>query len=120
MGSRQNPTCSMLHHFAVSFLILLVLSSSQPRFFIAEGRPIDKTIGNSEIGSRPPRCDGKCNTCGHCEAIQVPANPQNREGHKNYFATISTVSYGGRGGEDYPNYKPMCWKCKCGDLIFNP
>ncbi|CAI0464227.1 unnamed protein product [Linum tenue] len=25
-----------------------------------------------------------------------------------------------QGGEDYSNYKPMSWKCKCGNSIFNP
>uniref|UniRef100_I1PF12 Epidermal patterning factor-like protein n=1 Tax=Oryza glaberrima TaxID=4538 RepID=I1PF12_ORYGL len=24
------------------------------------------------IGSRPPRCEGKCAPCGRCEAVQVP------------------------------------------------
>lgn len=149
MGSRQNRTCSTLHHFAISFLILLVLGSSHLRFnaqgtiwfpvnffrcpktelltysFVlfgisVAGRPIAKSIGNSKIGSKPPRCEGKCNTCGHCEAIQVPTNPQIKDGHKNSrnSSLVSTVSYS--RGDDYSNYKPMSWKCKCGDLIFNP
>ncbi|PKU64160.1 EPIDERMAL PATTERNING FACTOR-like protein 2 [Dendrobium catenatum] len=51
------------------------------------------------IGSRPPLCIGICRACGRCEAIQVPAIPQ----------------------QDYSsNYKPLSWKCKCGDLIVNP
>ncbi|KAL3526928.1 hypothetical protein ACH5RR_011584 [Cinchona calisaya] len=121
MGRRQSLKCSTLHHFSISLsIILLVLSSAHLRLFIAEGRPIARTIGNSKIGSRPPRCDRKCNSCGHCEAIQVPTNPQIRDGHKNTInsTTVSTISYS--RGDDYSNYKPMSWKCKCGDRIFNP
>ncbi|CAI9111038.1 OLC1v1011171C1 [Oldenlandia corymbosa var. corymbosa] len=123
MGNRQNHlTCSMFHHFHISFLLLLVLCTSHLRFN-AQGRPIAKTIGNySKIGSRPPRCDRRCNNCGHCEAIQVPTNPQIKDGHKNLrnSSAVSTITYAGGGGSDYSNYKPMSWKCKCGDLIFNP
>ncbi|XP_028554942.1 EPIDERMAL PATTERNING FACTOR-like protein 2 [Dendrobium catenatum] len=66
------------------------------------------------IGSRPPRCKGICLNCGPCEAVQVPATPQERKsvGHSN-------VNINGRGDES-SNYKPMNWKCKCGKFIFNP
>nr|XP_027074284.1 EPIDERMAL PATTERNING FACTOR-like protein 2 [Coffea arabica]XP_027078012.1 EPIDERMAL PATTERNING FACTOR-like protein 2 [Coffea arabica] len=116
MGSRQGLTYSRLHHFAISVLILhLVFSSSHLRIlFNAEGRPIAKTVSNSKIGSRPPRCDRKCNACGHCQAIQVPTNPQIRDGHQNYprnsTTTVSTIFHS--RGDDYSNYKPMSWKCK--------
>ncbi|OVA20957.1 hypothetical protein BVC80_8837g4 [Macleaya cordata] len=73
------------------------------------------------IGSRPPRCEMRCNTCRHCEAVQVPAVPQDQNQKKssksNQPDLSTTVSM---RGDDSSNYKPMSWKCKCGDMIFNP
>ncbi|CAN6450655.1 unnamed protein product [Victoria cruziana] len=67
------------------------------------------------IGSTPPRCQRRCATCVHCEAIQVPTTPQfkNRKQRTVVASVSSTLS-------DTSNYKPMSWKCKCGDLIYNP
>ncbi|KAK8924020.1 EPIDERMAL PATTERNING FACTOR-like protein 2 [Platanthera zijinensis] len=59
-------------------------------------------VGSMKIGSRPPRCEEICRACGRCEAVQVPAMPQRRR------------------RDDGSNYKPLSWKCKCGDLILNP
>ena len=52
-----------------------------------------------EMGSKPPRCEGRCKSCGHCEAIQVPI----------YSTSVSNI-----------DYKPITWKCKCGSSLFNP
>lgn len=77
------------------------------------------------IGSIPPRCDRKCSSCGPCEAIQVPTNPQEskmsigRKGSTSPFEVGEFYSRD-RGDDDGSNYKPMSWKCKCGKLIFNP
>ncbi|KAH7847074.1 hypothetical protein Vadar_021530 [Vaccinium darrowii] len=98
------------------------------RRFIAEGRPIsipisnfqdEKAILRGQIGSRPPKCERRCSSCGPCEAIQVPTNPQTRFGGNNSSSSIPTFEYG-RGGDGSSNYKPMSWKCKCGNSIFNP
>ncbi|KAJ8567386.1 hypothetical protein K7X08_019594 [Anisodus acutangulus] len=102
--------------------------------FKAEGRQLIDTHGHgqtksekrailrSQIGSRPPRCDKRCGSCGHCEAIQVPTNPQITNGNKNHTINenkaSSSIAYA--RDSDNSNYKPMSWKCKCGDLIFNP
>lgn len=76
-----------------------------------------KTILRGQIGSRPPRCERRCGSCGHCEAIQVPTTPQIKttiiNGVKN-----PTLEYA--RGDYSSNYKPMSWKCKCGSFIFNP
>lgn len=77
----------------------------------------NKVMVRKQIGSRPPKCDTRCRFCGHCEAIQVPANPRAMTGKINP-STLSTVAYARR--QDNSNYKPMSWKCKCGDIIFNP
>uniref|UniRef100_A0A2N9J962 Epidermal patterning factor-like protein n=1 Tax=Fagus sylvatica TaxID=28930 RepID=A0A2N9J962_FAGSY len=128
MGCRSshNFICSStLCYFAIALLVF-ILSSVKLRL-IAEGRPIsdpfsqtvpeDKAILRGQIGSRPPRCERRCSTCGHCEAIQVPANPQVHNGNRN-FSRVSNIAYA--RGYDNSNYKPMSWKCKCGNFIFNP
>ncbi|KAJ6730200.1 EPIDERMAL PATTERNING FACTOR-LIKE PROTEIN 4 [Salix viminalis] len=71
------------------------------------------------IGSRPPRCEKRCNSCEHCEAVQVPIATQAHSRKRSRFsAAISNIAYS--RGDGISNYKPMSWKCKCGNLIFNP
>ncbi|KAF3323775.1 EPIDERMAL PATTERNING FACTOR-like protein 2 [Carex littledalei] len=71
-------------------------------------------VGMALIGSRPPRCEGRCISCGHCEAVQVPIAPQNK---------LRRIFHGDQifsRGDESTNYKPLNWKCKCGDVIINP
>ncbi|KAK8919049.1 EPIDERMAL PATTERNING FACTOR-like protein 2 [Platanthera zijinensis] len=70
-------------------------------------------MGNSMIGSRPPQCEKRCLDCVHCEAVQVPATPQQRRAAVRQFKITNER-------DDVSNYKPMDWKCKCGNFIFNP
>ncbi|OIV92828.1 hypothetical protein TanjilG_00962 [Lupinus angustifolius] len=79
----------------------------------------DKVMVRARIGSRPPKCEKRCRSCGPCEAIQVPTNPQAHKEKININpSTVSTNAY--ERGEGNVNYKPMSWKCKCGNHIFNP
>ncbi|XP_044509974.1 EPIDERMAL PATTERNING FACTOR-like protein 2 [Mangifera indica] len=129
MGCSQNSVyCHRNRHLVMSLLFLSVSSLIQVRF-MAEGRAISKltdaevsqkradadnmVISRSMIGSSPPKCERKCSSCKHCEAIQVPVTTQ--AAHRSRF---SAVSYD--RGDGVSNYKPMSWKCKCGNLIFNP
>ncbi|KAF1002238.1 uncharacterized protein LOC141701926 [Apium graveolens] len=58
-------------------------------------------VGAQEvIGSRPPRCEHRCNGCSPCEATQVPTNHH--------------------VGIQFTNYEPEGWKCKCGPSFFTP
>lgn len=84
-------------------------------------------VGRRLIGSRPPRCESRCRDCGHCKAVQVPISPQfRRSSSSQKQQTISSrrsqylyaAAYS--RGNDISNYKPMCWKCQCGDSFFNP
>ncbi|KAI4337537.1 hypothetical protein L6164_015941 [Bauhinia variegata] len=100
---------------------------------MAEGREISKLIDAAQkgmkeeglvmveriqIGSSPPKCERKCRNCVHCEAVQVPV-PQVQSHRMDSVATaISTTAY--TRGENISNYKPMSWKCKCGDNFYNP
>ncbi|XP_058081742.1 EPIDERMAL PATTERNING FACTOR-like protein 2 [Magnolia sinica] len=126
MGCSCNPICNHTHlYLLISFL--LISSSTQMRFMV-DGLKIHKflevsKVGEEEkmflrarIGSRPPSCQRRCSSCGHCEAVQVPAVPQERS-ERRHSTRISTIS---SSREDTSNYKPMSWKCKCGDMIFNP
>ncbi|KAK2356730.1 EPIDERMAL PATTERNING FACTOR protein [Trifolium repens] len=117
------------HHVICISLFFLVISSWILQGLVTEGRNIHKQSGfhkivneekmflRAQIGSRPPKCDRRCRTCGHCEAIQVPTNPQ-VQNTKITSSKFSSIAYS-RGNVN-TNYKPMSWKCKCGNLIFNP
>ncbi|KAG8377425.1 hypothetical protein BUALT_Bualt08G0031800 [Buddleja alternifolia] len=104
-------------YLPIVFLLLFYI------LFMAQGRQLpDATLIKDEvkmrvlIGSRPPRCDQRCQSCGHCEAVQVPIN--NIKFFYNQQITINHPH--SRGDDRISNYKPMCWKCKCGDFISNP
>ncbi|GER28203.1 epidermal patterning factor-like protein [Striga asiatica] len=125
MGCPQNFVSRHNHpHFTISLLILLISSSSHfTSIFHVEGRKLQGAYASStrvevenrmwrvQIGSSPPRCERICGSCSrHCEAVQVPTtNP-------NIKAQIENSS----SSDDNSNYKPLSWKCKCGNFIFNP
>ncbi|CAN6202958.1 unnamed protein product [Urochloa humidicola] len=76
------------------------------------------------IGSRPPRCERVCMSCGHCEAVQVPIVPQdhhlqiqNRAAATNDAISAALFAYRVNG---ITNYKPLSWKCRCGGTILDP
>ncbi|CAL5187759.1 unnamed protein product [Lathyrus oleraceus] len=118
------------HHFITISLFFLIISNFTQKELVTEGRKTlnhndsHQTLGDkkvmvrAQIGSRPPRCETRCRFCGHCEAIQVPTNPRTLNGNNINPSTMSTNSYARR--QDNSNYKPMSWKCKCGNIIFNP
>ncbi|XP_022772260.1 EPIDERMAL PATTERNING FACTOR-like protein 2 [Durio zibethinus] len=131
MSSSPNYVCCHRNrHLIVSLMFLLVSSLTQVRFMAAEGRSLSRLLEvaqkgieeektlvmRSLIGSRPPRCERRCSSCPRCEAIQVPVTTQVPA--RQYSAAILSISYS--RGDDVSNYKPMCWKCKCGNRIFNP
>lgn len=78
------------------------------------------------IGSRPPRCERVCMSCGHCEAVQVPIVPQDhmqRAGREHHDAASDIgaamfTTYRVNGG--ISDYKPLSWKCRCGGMILDP
>ncbi|XP_019174526.1 PREDICTED: EPIDERMAL PATTERNING FACTOR-like protein 2 isoform X2 [Ipomoea nil] len=123
----------------IIFLLIFSVSALTHFSFLVQGREMPKQLeqdtpqkgGNEEIvvrvrsliGSRPPRCESRCRNCGHCEAVQVPIVPtfkhqQTSRGSHGFKSVPKNVAY--TRGDYLSNYKPMCWKCKCGDLLFNP
>ncbi|KAG5251165.1 EPIDERMAL PATTERNING FACTOR protein [Salix suchowensis] len=52
-------------------------SNSRAITKLLEPAPEEKiAVKARTIGSRPPRCDKRCNSCEHCEAVQVPIATQ--------------------------------------------
>uniref|UniRef100_A0ACD5UYN2 Uncharacterized protein n=1 Tax=Avena sativa TaxID=4498 RepID=A0ACD5UYN2_AVESA len=79
----------------------------------------------SLIGSRPPRCERVCMSCGHCEAVQVPIVPQHRKKKAGQEHPVASAigaalltTYRVNGGVS--DYKPLSWKCRCGGIILDP
>ncbi|XP_052204930.1 EPIDERMAL PATTERNING FACTOR-like protein 2 [Diospyros lotus] len=109
-----------LHHLSFPFLFLLISSWTQfPS--IAEGRAFLRSADRSKeekIGSKPPQCEKRCSSCGHCQAIQVPINPQTRTGNRRNSSDSLSTHYA--RADDSSNYKPLSWMCKCGNSFFNP
>ncbi|KAL1366098.1 hypothetical protein HN51_013995 [Arachis hypogaea] len=77
----------------------------------------------NRLGSIPPSCHNKCNECHPCMAVQVPTLPT----HNNQDLTksrkkglFSSSLEGNRNSNRYSNYKPLGWKCHCGNHFFNP
>ncbi|KAJ9545366.1 hypothetical protein OSB04_025073 [Centaurea solstitialis] len=119
MGFFQSSSFSQ--NSTLFFIFFFILTSSQVQGE-SNWKLIHKDIQmerrNLLIGSRPPRCEkGYCRNCGHCEAVQVPISPR-------FFRSTSHQALARKivdsRGDDISNYKPMCWKCKCGDFMFNP
>jgi len=74
-------------------------------------------MAESLIGSRPPRCDGKCAPCGRCEAVQVPVAPRidSRGGEASEPRRRGRDGLLGSVEESYTDYKPLNWRCRCAD-----
>ncbi|CAN0917683.1 EPIDERMAL PATTERNING FACTOR-like protein 2 [Linum grandiflorum] len=112
----DSVTEAVLHFFA---------GGKMPHFVNSTGNAAEEVMKmRSQIGSRPPRCEKRCSSCGHCEAIQIPISPQLTRNHDGDRSTsslsyVSNTEYA-KGDEYDSNYKPMSWKCKCGNFIFNP
>lgn len=86
------------------------------KFYAQKGMEEEKmVVMTSMIGSRPPKCERMCSSCRNCEPVQVPVTTR-AVGHR--ASHFSAIAYS--KGDDISNYKPISWKCKCGNLIFNP
>ncbi|KAH9620795.1 hypothetical protein KSS87_012564 [Heliosperma pusillum] len=75
-----------------------------PKITEVEKAVVVVVVRGKKMGSRPPRCEGRCGSCGgHCEAVQVPS--------------VSNLEYA--RGELSSDYKPITWKCKCSPFLFH-
>ncbi|KAL9172182.1 hypothetical protein ABFS82_03G028200 [Erythranthe guttata] len=100
------------HSIYILLFLLLSIFTTSPSHFMVQGRQLvpgdnlarkkgerNIIMRSQLIGSRPPRCGGSC------EAVQIP---------------IIKFEIAYSRGDHISNYKPICWKCKCGHLIFDP
>ncbi|TVU45270.1 hypothetical protein EJB05_04764 [Eragrostis curvula] len=112
--------------YSSSLLLLLLLSSQglcstqgRPMHFQPKDHPkIDAGVAMAEalIGSRPPRCEGRCPPCGRCEAVQVPVAPRLNRGEGVAGRAARLFRAAGDGAdESSTNYKPLNWRCRCAD-----
>ncbi|XP_066393235.1 EPIDERMAL PATTERNING FACTOR-like protein 2 [Miscanthus floridulus] len=130
--------CSSVHMLLFLFYILLLLASSmEVAFSDANTGGTDKVMAANKqeaarikweretggrralIGSRPPRCERVCMSCGHCEAVQVPIVPQEEKARADTAVTLAAAMFTYRV-DGITNYKPLSWKCRCGGTILDP
>ncbi|KAM0907973.1 hypothetical protein ACQ4PT_015754 [Festuca glaucescens] len=111
-------------------ILALLLASTRAAFHVNAAAFAEEKSNagiRGMIGSRPPSCAGRCRSCGHCEAVQVPISPQElRKKELGRHGSQASASYDAAGRampssyDDHSNYKPLSWRCKCGRLILSP
>ncbi|KAK9011972.1 hypothetical protein V6N11_040043 [Hibiscus sabdariffa] len=72
----------------------------------------------TRLGSTPPSCHNKCNGSHPCMAVQVPSPLQPADSSK--AMTNSMELFDTSIANQFSNYKPLGWKCRCGDQFYNP
>ncbi|XP_057422415.1 EPIDERMAL PATTERNING FACTOR-like protein 1 [Lotus japonicus] len=124
MASLNSHQC-----FTTLFLIILlnhlpylVSTSNQPKPAISPRELLFEE--KNRLGSMPPSCHNKCNECHPCMAVQVPTLPTHNSVNPppdlSKTASMENWPYPSLQGTRYSNYKPLGWKCHCGDHFFNP
>ncbi|CAN6479914.1 unnamed protein product [Victoria cruziana] len=91
------------------------VSSSRTRPFVSADNSERWTEQKSRLGSTPPSCHNKCNMCNPCMAVQVPTLPTHQQPLKAADGVPVLIE-----ADQYSNYKPLGWKCRCGNRLFNP
>ncbi|GLU20501.1 hypothetical protein SLE2022_366950 [Rubroshorea leprosula] len=75
----------------------------------------------TRLGSTPPSCHNKCKGCHPCMAVQVPTLPSHDGAQTGLSGSESNpTQFVDPSGNRYSNYKPLGWKCRCGDHFYNP
>ncbi|RVX23244.1 Epidermal patterning factor-like protein 1 [Vitis vinifera] len=116
----------LLYTITVVTAVLHLLLSPASCFSQQQGS--DSTRGllfeeKTRLGSTPPSCHNKCNECHPCMAVQVPTLPSHSGPRLGLTATVPMEffeSSPSTAANRYSNYKPLGWKCHCGDHFFNP
>ncbi|KAI3434196.1 Epidermal patterning factor-like protein [Psidium guajava] len=120
----SNSNSSILPHSVLictttPLVLLFLLLLLSPPSFSRQGLSFEE---KTRLGSTPPSCHSKCNGCHPCMAVQVPSVPAAGRKEKSEkpsrpaeFVDSSHASPG-----RYSNYKPLGWKCRCRNHLFNP
>ncbi|XVF61583.1 hypothetical protein PTKIN_Ptkin08bG0141500 [Pterospermum kingtungense] len=75
----------------------------------------------TRLGSTPPSCHNKCNGCHPCMAVQVPTIPSHDRLQPGFTKAVAdSTQFFDPSSNQYSNYKPLGWKCRCGDHFYNP
>ncbi|KAG6470916.1 EPIDERMAL PATTERNING FACTOR-like protein 1 [Zingiber officinale] len=105
------------HGFLILTLLSLLLVLPPPASFLDDSLLTSSSQGmladqeKVPLGSAPPNCRNRCNRCSPCTAVQDPAPPSGlRPGNSGCSLSVN----------QYSNYKPLEWKCRCGDRLYNP
>ncbi|KAL7192497.1 hypothetical protein ACSBR2_024348 [Camellia fascicularis] len=106
-------------------LIITLIHLLSPVICSNQNQPSDTTRGllfegKTRLGSTPPSCHNKCNQCHPCLAVQVPTLPLPTAYLDSSSSISSASSSYSSNNNKYSNYKPLGWKCRCGDHFFNP
>ncbi|KAL6858862.1 hypothetical protein ACP4OV_017864 [Aristida adscensionis] len=76
------------------------------------------------LGSSPPSCRGKCYECSPCTPVQVPAALSAAPSGPAAAAAAAAARRRPRAVRVRPlansEYKPVGWKCQCGDRRYEP
>ncbi|XP_062149352.1 EPIDERMAL PATTERNING FACTOR-like protein 1 [Alnus glutinosa] len=121
----MNSINSYLLRTATLVIVVLYLISPASGFNQQQQPPSSSHRGllfeeKSRLGSTPPSCHNKCNECHPCMAVQVPTMPS-QPGLSRLAQTAPTEFFDqSPRGNRYSNYKPLGWKCRCQDRLFNP
>ncbi|KAF9678888.1 hypothetical protein SADUNF_Sadunf07G0083000 [Salix dunnii] len=114
-------SATVLLHFLLSTVFCFSQHDLQPPIASHEGIAFEE---KARLGSTPPSCHNKCSGCHPCMAVQVPTLPnQNRPAQPVSTKTSSIDQFFDpypAGNNRYSNYKPLGWKCRCGDHFYNP
>ncbi|OIT33593.1 epidermal patterning factor-like protein 1 [Nicotiana attenuata] len=107
----------------IALLFILVFSPSYCLYH--KYKPQDSTQGllveeKTRLGSTPPSCYNKCNQCHPCMAVQVPTIPSHHRVEPSQIQGMPMDYFQPPGANRYSNYKPLGWKCRCGDHFYNP
>ncbi|KAK8653569.1 hypothetical protein V6N13_127562 [Hibiscus sabdariffa] len=114
--------------YLLTSLLLLSSASSLHRFQPSNSPAPDSSFEEkTRLGSIPPSCHSRCNGCHPCMAVQVPSSPGSHHDRLKpglsrgaLAAATNPIQFFDPSSNQLSNYKPLGWKCSCGDHFYNP
>ncbi|WRX08875.1 hypothetical protein QQP08_001362, partial [Theobroma cacao] len=125
-GIIMSSIISLLLHTSTLVISLCFLLLLSPAASLGQLQPPNSPRGLSfeektRLGSTPPSCHNKCNGCHPCMAVQVPTLPSHERFQPGLSKGITnSMQFLDPSGNQYSNYKPLGWKCRCGKNFYNP
>ncbi|CAL9177771.1 unnamed protein product [Musa acuminata subsp. burmannicoides] len=91
-------------------LLLPVCCFNESPLSRSEGMLVEE---KARLGSAPPNCHNRCNECTPCTAVPDPTAPERP-------SRVEPLLDDSFAEDKHSNYKPLGWKCRCGDNLYNP